>query len=139
MRKLALLAPLSRTACAVSPDLTAPGISGFLQVLDAERTQLEAEDSLAQSRTQRSHIADGCVQGIGRRVGGYSATACANRAIRTRLTMMQSRPPEETPEELEERLNEALDETFPASDPIAVHREDRGDDADAESKTSQGR
>jgi multidrug efflux system outer membrane protein len=28
------------------------GISDFLQVLDAERTQLEAEDSLAQSRTE---------------------------------------------------------------------------------------
>jgi hypothetical protein len=53
--------------------------------------------------------------------------------------MMQSRPPKETPEELEERLNEALEETFPASDPVAVHREDTGDDPDAESKTSQGR
>jgi hypothetical protein len=53
--------------------------------------------------------------------------------------MMQSRLPEETPEELEERLNEGLDETFPASDPVAVHREDRGDDPDAEPKTSQGR
>ena len=53
--------------------------------------------------------------------------------------MMQSRPPKETPEELDERLNEALEETFPASDPVAVHREDTGDDPDAESKTSQGR
>ncbi len=61
------------------------------------------------------------------------------RAIPMRPAMMESRYPQETPEELEERLNEALDETFPASDPIAVHREDRGDDPDAESKTSQGR
>ncbi len=53
--------------------------------------------------------------------------------------MIESNPTPETPEELEERLNEGLDETFPASDPVAVHREDRGDDPDAESKTSQGR
>jgi len=53
--------------------------------------------------------------------------------------MIESRPPQETPEELEERLNEALEETFPASDPVAVHREDRGDDRDAESQTGQGR
>jgi hypothetical protein len=53
--------------------------------------------------------------------------------------MIESTPPKETPEELDERLNEGLDETFPASDPVAVHREDRGDDPDAESKTSQGR
>ena len=51
--------------------------------------------------------------------------------------MVESIPPE-TPEELEERLNEALEETFPASDPVAVHREDRGVD-DAESQTGQGR
>jgi hypothetical protein len=53
--------------------------------------------------------------------------------------MIESTPRPETPEELEERLNEGLDETFPASDPVAVHREDRGDDPDAESKTGQGR
>ena len=53
--------------------------------------------------------------------------------------MIESTPPKETPEELEERLNEGLDETFPASDPVAVHHEDRGDPTDAESKTSQGR
>jgi hypothetical protein len=53
--------------------------------------------------------------------------------------MMESTPRKETPEELDERLNEGLDETFPASDPVAVHREDRGDDPDAESKTGQGR
>jgi hypothetical protein len=51
----------------------------------------------------------------------------------------ESTPHEETPEELEERLNEGLDETFPASDPVAVHHEDKGDPTDAESKTSQGR
>lgn len=53
--------------------------------------------------------------------------------------MIEPTPPKETPEELEERLNEGLDETFPASDPVAVHHEDRGDDPDAESKTGQGR
>jgi hypothetical protein len=53
--------------------------------------------------------------------------------------MIESKPREETQAELDERLNEALDETFPASDPVAVHREDRGDDPDAESQTSQGR
>jgi hypothetical protein len=52
---------------------------------------------------------------------------------------MESKAPPETREELEERLNEALEETFPASDPVAVHREDRGDDPDAESQTGQGR
>ena len=30
------------------------GVADFLQVLDAERTQLEAEDQLAQSRTEAS-------------------------------------------------------------------------------------
>jgi hypothetical protein len=53
--------------------------------------------------------------------------------------MIESRRPQETPDELEERLNEALEETFPASDPVAVHREDTGDDPDAESQTGQGR
>ena len=53
--------------------------------------------------------------------------------------MTESAPPKETPEELEERLNEGLDETFPASDPVAVHHEDTGEDPDAESKTGQGR
>ena len=53
--------------------------------------------------------------------------------------MIESHPHEETPQELEERLNEGLEETFPASDPVAVHHEDRGDDPDAEPKASQGR
>jgi hypothetical protein len=49
-------------------------------------------------------------------------------------------PHAETPEELDERLDEALDETFPASDPVAVHHEDtRGEFADVESKTGEGR
>jgi hypothetical protein len=52
--------------------------------------------------------------------------------------MVESRSQPETPEELDERLNEGLDETFPASDPVAVHHEDRGEDPDAESQTGQG-
>jgi hypothetical protein len=42
--------------------------------------------------------------------------------------MMESKR-DETAEELEERLNEGLEETFPASDPVAVHHEDKGDDS----------
>jgi hypothetical protein len=53
--------------------------------------------------------------------------------------MVESPPRPETPEELDERLNEGLDETFPASDPVAVHHEDRREDPDAQSKTGQGR
>jgi hypothetical protein len=46
---------------------------------------------------------------------------------------------EETPQELEERLNEGLEETFPASDPVAVHHEDTGEDSDSEPRTGEGR
>ena len=50
--------------------------------------------------------------------------------------MIDFGPPEEKPEDLDERLNEGLDETFPASDPVAVHHEDRIDDIDVESSTA---
>jgi hypothetical protein len=72
-------------------------------------------------------------------VGRYPAAGLAVCADTRHAMIPESTPHEETPEELEERLNEGLDETFPASDPVAVHHEDRGDLPDAESKTGQGR
>ena len=53
--------------------------------------------------------------------------------------MNDDRKPALERKHLEALLDEALDEGFPASDPVAVHREDRGDDPDAESQTGQGR
>ena len=53
--------------------------------------------------------------------------------------MMESKVPNATPEELDARLNEALDETFPASDPIAVHREAHGLIADELIEVQEGK
>jgi multidrug efflux system outer membrane protein len=44
-------AAASRTAAQIARDRYEGGVADFLDVLDAERTQLSAEDSLAQSRT----------------------------------------------------------------------------------------
>jgi len=44
-------AAASRTAAQIARDRYEGGVADFLDVLDAERTQLAAEDSLAQSRT----------------------------------------------------------------------------------------
>ncbi len=55
------------------------GITDFLTVLDTERTQLEAEDALAQSRTAHRHQPDRRLQGAGRRLAGRAAARGAER------------------------------------------------------------
>jgi hypothetical protein len=46
--------------------------------------------------------------------------------------MIERRRLEEESEELDERLDDGLAETFPASDPVAVHHENPGDEPHAE-------
>ena len=52
------------------------GVADFLQVLDAERTALAAEDQLARSETQTATASAGDVQGVGRRVPAADDGGC---------------------------------------------------------------
>ncbi len=75
LQQLAQAAEASQTASRLAHLRCEGGIVDFLQVLDAERTQLEAEDNLAQSRADTAMSLVAVYKALG---GGWTVPAATN-------------------------------------------------------------
>ncbi|HTT03115.1 MAG TPA: efflux transporter outer membrane subunit [Steroidobacteraceae bacterium] len=80
LAQMADAARASRTAAQIAHARYEGGMVGFLEVLDAERTQLEAEDQLAQSRTETATSLIAVYKALG---GAWEAAAPAQLARHT--------------------------------------------------------